>query len=98
MGNSEELRTNPISTDLIEIPLEEELLEHADEFLERRELAAVQLDQLDRLETVGHVEADVDLDLGVAIRQLDDWYAGLVKDLVKTCLLWFFLLKSRNTL
>ena len=46
---------------LIEVSLQEELLENTDELLQRWELPPVQLHQLNRLEPVGHVEADVHL-------------------------------------
>ena len=66
---------------LIEIPLQQELFEDTDQLLEGRELPPVQLHQLHRLQSVGHVEADVDLDLGVLVGQLDDGHAGLVEHL-----------------
>ena len=66
---------------LIEVSLQEELLENTDELLERRELPSVQLHQLHRLQPVGHVEADVHLDLCTLVRQLDYWHRCLVQHL-----------------
>lgn len=57
------------------------MLENTDELLERRELPSVQLHQFHRLQPVGHVEADVHLDLCTLVRQLDYWHRCLVQHL-----------------
>ena len=44
----------------------------------------VHFDQFDGLETVGHVEADVDPDPGLLVRQLDDRDTRLVQHLHTT--------------
>jgi hypothetical protein len=57
---------------LVEISLQQKLLEDVDEFGHRRKSLLEVLDQLHRPQPVGHVEADVDLDVRQAVRQLDD--------------------------
>ena len=71
------------ATHLVEVPLQEELLEDTDELLQRRKLPPVQLHQLHWLQPVGHVEADVHLDLCTLVRQLDYWHRCLVQHLKK---------------
>ena len=61
-----------MSADLVEISLKQKLLQDVDELRQGREPLLEVLDQLDRSQAVGHVEADVDLDVSQPVGQLDD--------------------------
>ena len=67
--------------DLVEVALDEELLEDHDERSEARVLAQVLLDELGRAAAVERVEADVDLELGARLDDLDNGHRGLVEHL-----------------
>jgi len=56
--------------------LEQKLLEDVDELRHGREPLLEVLDQFDRSQAVGHVEADVHLDVGQTVGQLDDRNLG----------------------
>ena len=66
---------------LVEISLQKELFENVDEFRQRRKSLLEVLDQLHRPEAIGHVEADVNLDVGQTISHLDDWNLQKVDDI-----------------
>ena len=57
--------------------MQEELFENVDEFCHGRKSLLVMLDQFHRSQAVGHVEADVNLDISQTIGHLDDWYLKL---------------------
>jgi len=63
---------NQLKSNLVEISLQQELFEDVDEFWQGRKAFLEVLDQFHRPKAVGHVEADVDLDVGQPIGHLDD--------------------------
>ena len=57
------------------------MFEHADKLLQGRKLFFVHFYKFHGLETVSHVEADVNLNLGVSVGKLDNRNTSLVQNL-----------------